>query len=139
MVKGSKVPPHRWGRRKTHFSVQMSMIFGTDIRGPAGCRKTCTKNTCLDFWPLVYAAKIVPSDFFEGFIVRPPTLNNCKWCPQACPDSRRRSFCGNNMVEGAMHFMMKNVQLCFSLRKSLSISSAIQKSLENVVALPWCT
>ena len=30
--------------------------------------------------------------FFEGFIVRPPTLKNCKWSPEACPDSRRRFF-----------------------------------------------
>ena len=30
--------------------------------------------------------------FSEGFIVSPPTLKNCKWCPQACPDSREAIF-----------------------------------------------
>ena len=24
--------------------------------------------------------------FLEGLVVRPPTLNNCKWCPQARPE-----------------------------------------------------
>ena len=63
----------------------------------------------------------------EGFIVRPATLNNCKWCPQACPDSRRRCFlCGNDTVAVAMRFAMKNGPICFSLRKFLAISSAIQ-------------
>ena len=65
--------------------------------------------------------------FFEGLIVRPPTLNNCKLCPQACSDSRRQFFCGNDTVAVAMRFAMKNGQICFSLRKFLTISSAIQK------------
>ena len=28
----------------------------------------------------VHAVKIVRRDSFEGFIIRPPTSNNCKWC-----------------------------------------------------------
>ena len=80
--------------------------------------------------------------FFEGFIVSPPTLNNCTWCPQACPDSRRRFFfCGNDTVAVAMRFAMKNGHICFSLRKFLVISSAIQKiasdrGCDAVVHLP---
>ena len=35
--------------------------------------------------------------FLEGFIVRPAILNNCKWCPQACPDSRKRFFVAVNV------------------------------------------
>ena len=50
----------------------------------------------------------VRSDFLRGFILRQATLNNCKWCPQACPDSRRRFFCGNDTVAVAMRFAMKN-------------------------------
>ena len=65
--------------------------------------------------------------FFEGFSIRPATLNNCKWCPQPCPDSKRRFICGNDTVAVAMRFAMKNGQICFSLRKFLAISSAIQK------------
>ena len=42
----------------------------------------------------VYSVRIACSDFFLGGvhcnIVRPPTLNICKWCPQTSPDSRRR-------------------------------------------------
>ena len=38
----------------------------------------------------VYAVKTVRSNCsVEGLIVRPPTLNNCKWCPEACLDIRR--------------------------------------------------
>ena len=37
---------------------------------------------CSQSLRFVYAAKIS----------RPPTLNNCKWCPQSCPGSRRPSF-----------------------------------------------
>ena len=65
--------------------------------------------------------------FFEDFTLRLPTLRNCKWCPQACSDSRRRFFCGNDTVAVAMLFAMKNGQICFSLQKFLAISSAIQK------------
>ena len=76
----------------------------------------------------VHAVKTVRSDFFEGFIVRPATLNNCKWCPQACLDSSRRFFWrGNDTFAVAMRFAMKNGQICFSLRKFLAISSAIHK------------
>ena len=60
-------------------------------------------------------------------VVWPPTLHNCKWCPQACPDSRRLSFCGNDTVAVAMRFAMKNGKLRFSMRKLLAISSAIPK------------
>ena len=35
--------------------------------------------------------------------------------------------CGNDTVAVAMHFAMKNGQICFSLRKFLAISPAIQK------------
>ena len=58
-------------------------------------------------------------------------MNNCKWCPQACPDSRRRvSFAvtlRSRLPPVAMHFAMKNGQICFSLRKFPAISSAIPK------------
>ena len=36
-------------------------------------------------------------------------------------------FCRNGTVAVAMRFAMKNGQICFSLRKFLAISSAIQK------------
>ena len=68
--------------------------------------------------------------FFEGFTARAPTLRNCKWCPRACSDSRRRFFCGNDTIAVAMRCAMKNGQICslsLSLRKFLAISSAIQK------------
>ena len=38
-----------------------------------------------------------------------------------------RFLCGNDTVAVAMHFAMKNGQICFSLRKFLAISPAIQK------------
>ena len=41
--------------------------------------------------------------------------------------NRLRFLCGNDTVAVAMHFAMKNGQLCFSLRKFLAISPAIQK------------
>ena len=40
-------------------------------------------------------------------------------------------FCGNDTVAVAMHFAMKNSRICFSLRKFLAISSAIQKSVSR--------
>ena len=43
----------------------------------------------------VYAVKKLHAAIFEGLSVMPPTLNNCKWCPQACPHSRRRICCRN--------------------------------------------
>ena len=67
--------------------------------------------------------------FFEGFIARPPTLNDCKRYQQACPDSKRRFFfCSNDTVAVAMRFAMKNGQMCAShVQKFLAIPSAIQK------------
>ena len=41
--------------------------------------------------------------------------------------NRLRFLCGNDTVAVAMHFAMKNGQICFSLRKFLAISPAIQK------------
>ena len=38
-----------------------------------------------------------------------------------------RLLCGNDTVAVAMHVAMKNGQICFSLRKLLAISPAIQK------------
>ena len=38
----------------------------------------------------VYAGKTVCSDFLRMSLY--PTLNNCKCCPHACPDSRRQIF-----------------------------------------------
>ena len=38
-----------------------------------------------------------------------------------------RFLCGNDTVAVAMHFAMKNGKFCFSLRKFLAISLAIQK------------
>ena len=40
---------------------------------------------------------------------------------------RLRFLCGDDTVAVAMHFAMKNGQICFSLRKFLAISPAIQK------------
>ena len=34
---GQKVSPHHRGRRKTHFLVRTSMIFGADVHDPKGC------------------------------------------------------------------------------------------------------
>ena len=41
--------------------------------------------------------------------------------------NRSRLLCGNDTVAVAMHFAMKNGQICFSLRKFLAISPAIHK------------
>ena len=41
--------------------------------------------------------------------------------------NRWRFLCGNDTVAVAMHFAMKNVKICFSLRKFLAILPAIQK------------
>ena len=49
MPGGQKVSPHHRGRKKTHFLVRMSMIFGADVHGPKGSQKVCTKNICVDF------------------------------------------------------------------------------------------
>ena len=65
---------------------------------------------CLRF---LYAIKSVCKDCFEGLVVRPPTLGGCKWCSQACPDSRRRFFFGDDTVAVAMRFAMQTGQICF--------------------------
>ena len=41
--------------------------------------------------------------------------------------NRLRFLCGNDTVAVAMHFAMKNAQICFLLRKFLAISPAIQR------------
>ena len=41
--------------------------------------------------------------------------------------NRLQFLCGNDTAAVAMHFAMKNGQICFSLRKFLAISLAIQK------------
>ena len=53
MPRGQKVSPHRRGRRKTHFLVRTSTIFGTDVHDPKGCRKTLyNKKFALIFWAI---------------------------------------------------------------------------------------
>ena len=53
MPRGQKVSPHHLGRRKTHFLVRTSTIFGADVHDPKGCRKTLYKKTfALMSWPL---------------------------------------------------------------------------------------
>ena len=42
---GQKVSPHHRGRRKTHFLVRMSTIFGADVHDPKGRRKTLYKKS----------------------------------------------------------------------------------------------
>ena len=42
--------------------------------------------------------------------------------------NRLRFLCGNDTVAVAMHFAMKTGKMCFSLRKFLAISPAIQKN-----------
>ena len=37
MPRGQKVSPHHRGRRKTHFLVRTSTIFGADVHDPKGC------------------------------------------------------------------------------------------------------
>ena len=39
------VNPHHWGRRKTHFLVQTSTIFGADVHDPKGSRKTLSRKS----------------------------------------------------------------------------------------------
>ena len=78
--------------------------------------------------PHIIAQKELCVATFSGLRVRPSTLNNCKWCPQACPDSRRRvSFCGHDTVAVASHFAMKMVKFASHCGKFLAIFSAIQK------------
>ena len=45
MPRGQKVSPHHRGRRKTHFLVRTSTIFGADVHDPKGCRKTLYKKS----------------------------------------------------------------------------------------------
>ena len=99
-----------WGINITVISVSCAPSPGDDLRSKSAIR--LRSQNCMQ-------------RFFWEFIVRPPTLTN-KWCPQDCPDSRRRFFCGNYTVAVATPFAMKNGQMCFSLRKFLAISSAIQ-------------
>ena len=67
--------------------------------------------------------------YFEGFVVRPPTLNNCERCPQACPDSRRRLFfCGNNTVAVAMRSAMKMAKVASRCGNSLRFRLQFKKS-----------
>ena len=40
MPRGQKVSPHHFARRKAHFSMRTSMIFGADVHDPKGCWKT---------------------------------------------------------------------------------------------------
>ena len=37
MPRGQKVSPHHRGRRKMHFLVRTSTIFGADVHDPKGC------------------------------------------------------------------------------------------------------
>ena len=51
---GQKVSPHQRGRRKTHFLVRTSTIFGADVHDPKGSRKTLYKKKfALVFCPLL--------------------------------------------------------------------------------------
>ena len=45
MPRGQKVSPHHRGRRKTHFLVRTSTIFGADVHDPKGCWKTLYKKS----------------------------------------------------------------------------------------------
>ena len=45
MPRGQKVSLHYRGRRKTHFLVRTSMIFGADVHDPKVCRKTLYKKS----------------------------------------------------------------------------------------------
>ena len=67
--------PLRFGLRCEHPRCQIASDVGRTLRTTKG-GQNCTQRC------------------FESFInfVRPATLNNCKGCPQTCPDSRRRFF-----------------------------------------------
>ena len=43
MPRGQKASPHHQGRRKTHFLVRTSTMFGADVHDPKGCWKTLYK------------------------------------------------------------------------------------------------
>ena len=49
MPRGRKVSPHHRGRRKTHFLVRTSTIFGADVHNPKGCWKSLCNKVCVDF------------------------------------------------------------------------------------------
>ena len=81
--RGYPDPKLRSGRSKSWKNKHL----GADIHDP----KARTSTTLRDFQKLrseklraeFSFPKLVRSVFFEGFIVRPPTLNNCKRCPEA--------------------------------------------------------
>ena len=58
---------------------------------------------------------VLHSYFFEGFIVKPPTLNNCKWCQTL----GGAFLCGNETVVVAMRSVMKSGQFASQCGNSL--------------------
>ena len=55
MPRGRKVSPRHRGRRKTHFLVRTSTIFGADVHDPKGCRKVdilfwCSSSAVLSYY-----------------------------------------------------------------------------------------
>ena len=50
MPRGQKVSPHHGdrGRRKAHFLMRTSTIFGEDIYDPKDCRKALYKKVCVE-------------------------------------------------------------------------------------------
>ena len=48
---GQKVSPRHRRRRKTHFLVRTSTIFGADVHDPKGSRKTLYKKSLRRFFP----------------------------------------------------------------------------------------
>ena len=77
--------------------------------------------------------------FFEGFIVRPATLNNCKWCPQAYPDSRRRFFAGMIRLRLRCALRWEMAKSASHCGNSLRFRLQFKKSQAIAVAMPWCT
>ena len=69
---------------------------------------------------------------FESFIVRLPTLDTCKWCPQACPDSRRRFLRGNGTVAVAMRFAMKMAKFASRCGNSLQFRLLFKNRVHSV-------
>ena len=66
-----------------------------------------------------------PSDDLRSKVCDSFTRSNCT--QRFFLGNRLRFLCGNDTVAVAMHFAMKNGKFCFSLRKFLAISPAIQK------------
>ena len=54
---GQKVSPHHRGRRKTHFVVRTSTIFGADVHDPKGFWKTLYKKSLRWFFGLPRTCK----------------------------------------------------------------------------------